>query len=1576
MVLRTFIFLIIFSISLIAQPFSPLPQPSNLSASNVDLGTFTQGSTTTAQIPIGLLSGYMPIILNSVTYPDATLSFTGTQIFADSNRAYTLGSIGDWVITGEQDSLLTTKPDSVFQYNNIPTELNWQNVNFDGWGYVNVVGELDFTTTWVRSGITVTDDSSFSSTASSGYIRLEGATTEGDLYRVIIEGTTDGQISLYDGTGGAVLIKPYYTGSINDTVYYIVSDAPTTSENFTILCSNSGTNVVINTLVLEKLVPPTGWTTSYSFTATNYCIEDINGIKLVSDGGSQDIRLNGCFEIGKQYIVETVVHSVTGSGYYYYDGSGFPSNYFLTSGAGTYTTTITADDTYLRLVRVSGGSTTMIISSISITEYHATNNISIGLNGLVENDYFDFTIGYQKDSLDGVPSFTWNGDTYTLNALSSTRQDSTFSLLARGNNSDTLVITVDDTCKWKLDVSALTTQKKLIEAGVNDSLDVTVDISTVGGFSKEIEYGHTGSNNGNTSTLTWEVTSPRELIALDGTAFDLDTGSVYAIDSLRFYNPSDVDFNVSQLGYWNGTSTLNPFGIYWNSTTIASGDTGTLYCDYTPFEDSTYTSYIYIKVKSTDLITQYDTTRLSISATAVLNTVPSLGTPVLAVTDSTDGITLSWSSVDNANGYIVYGKYSGGTYDTLAFTNSTTYFDEPNELANRNYYVVAYNSLESKTSNVITTSSEPTGTVIYVKLDNSTGYDAIADVNALPDNRKVFFYTGEQFDDALLDCNTGSIYGTYGGSAKAIIGDTTKVFDIDRTIRVNVNNVIVKNLIVLGYKNESDVITFTGTDLIFKNLIVNGGDGTNAHNYGTGIRQQSSSSTNITIYGNTIRDLRDGIYIAQPYNVEIAYNTMYNLFSYTGLVNYNAGTGIRQGTVQWDAEYTYWIHHNNIYNYEAMAIEHCPSNTLIEYNEIHHNLDERLYSGGCKHGNVGKLPDAGTGYSNTGIIFRYNYVHDLKKFGQPGYIYDKPTTADIIAQTIPTPLSTNNTEGNGAEVPWYYGVNNNSSYGDYYGDAESPDNVISGQGYYNMWIHNNIFEDCTGKIFSHSGGYTDGQRDDYSTHYVNNTIYNCGTGWHARTNVFTLELTQSDLYVENNIFDYNNPTAQYFGWFKKPNGLYLDYNLMTRQSADSVRRIIDGSERRINTTPSNDLALYDYYLDNPQGINVLHPASNGQYNQTPDWQDTTARFFAPHIGPKGAWITDLRIKKGGNAYNTGKPFDELGDAYTSTSANGTIAFGGTLGEDPTERSFAYDILGNLRTTNDLGALGIPQDSVFQTTPTIITQPTDLYASVGDTVQFTLSVSLPNGVVQCQWWELTDIGKMQDTGKYSGTTTNTLTISGIDSTHADLRFLCEVKNPNGYPQTGYWINSDVVQVYVSGVSGTAVQDTIYLVNNNYADVYRRYNTLYPELGYINLGYSVTTIDAGWVFENMNHYDNIDSAKVYLAANTTATPSGMVAQFKFQKSFTTSAFIDRDEFYSRIANVTTAYDSFPTDANSRVVGTFYGHDITNSITELNNTYTFTGTQDITLFGIGDASSSLMSFKSYEGGYTPYIVIWGTR
>ena len=236
-----------------------------------------------------------------------------------------------------------------------------------------------------------------------------------------------------------------------------------------------------------------------------------------------------------------------------------------------------------------------------------------------------------------------------------------------------------------------------------------------------------------------------------------------------------------------------------------------------------------------------------------------------------------------------------------------------------------------------------------------------------------------------------------------------------------------------------------------------------------------------------------------------------------------------------------------------------------------------------------------------------------------------------------------------------------------YGDdsGESPDVVISGSGYANFWIHDNIFYNCSNrieKIGIDYGGVT--WRADLGCYFVNNTIIDCGYLDYITTDnglMMTEYSASSPLMVVNNIIDYTNPNARYAGRWRSKD-LYLDYNIYLDQSGTTTQVPEIGAQEAACFESGSELSghLHEKYLTNP------------------NWVDASSIFFATNIGVKGVYIPDVRIKKEGNAYNTGKSYNSIGDSYGTHQ----------LGKDPTSRSFAYDILGNLRTTNDIGAVGV------------------------------------------------------------------------------------------------------------------------------------------------------------------------------------------------------------------------------------------------------------------------------------------------
>jgi len=686
-----------------------------------------------------------------------------------------------------------------------------------------------------------------------------------------------------------------------------------------------------------------------------------------------------------------------------------------------------------------------------------------------------------------------------------------------------------------------------------------------------------------------------------------------------------------------------------------------------------------------------------------------------------------------------------------------------------------------------------------VTKDGSGNFKSISEVNSanLKSGDIVSFKSGQQFSDAVLKCKRGVTYNTYGGTIKAIIGDPNK--NLNPTIIIDNKNVTITNLKIYGYKNADNVITYSKNNISITDCEILGG--ANAHAKPTmGIRQTvADAGTGHKFIRNNIHDLGWGIYISRPYNSEIGYNKMYNFWRENGTMDHGGyaigGDNVSGLSDTWDSKYTFTIHHNDIYNFEYTAFAVGASRIIYEYNNIHDNLDERLFRGGVKHGSVGKLFD--NTYVSTGcvgIIFRYNYVHDLIRRGQANYTYGVPSASDIINGT-PRIVSTNN--GTGQAVYLNAVSNNENGFGKDFGDRpqESPDNVISGLGYANIWIHNNIFENCSNRIFTRTAISGDkygstAYRKDLGSYFINNTIINCGyldyitkdsgilqTDW----NMF------SDHTIVNNIIDFTNPNALAAIHIKgdeqaSKGKLYIDDNIYTKQ----------GGVTTSNPKYGDKVAVWF------SGTKRNKLSGNGeQYFTNPDWNNINDNFFASNIGPNGTEIPDVRLKSGGNANNRGKNFNLLGDTYPDPLGVHS------LGKDPTGRSFAYDILGNLRPTNDIGALGTVDIDISTQgdTPTITVQPSNVSANEGSNISFSVSATC-KGQIGYQWWKFPFVSesesKISNNSKYSGATSNTLTIKKIDQSDNNTKYICEVYNTAN--PTNLRVNSDVVTLEVFKAGG--------------------------------------------------------------------------------------------------------------------------------------------------------------------------------
>lgn len=682
------------------------------------------------------------------------------------------------------------------------------------------------------------------------------------------------------------------------------------------------------------------------------------------------------------------------------------------------------------------------------------------------------------------------------------------------------------------------------------------------------------------------------------------------------------------------------------------------------------------------------------TVTSVL-TKPAAPTSLIAL-DSLDGVDLrATPNPPNATAYVIV--RDGAEYDTLLVSppQMINWTDtDTKDGIQHSYYVYGYNAAgDGDPSNTVVVMRRSSNTYYFSNAgsDNGDGsieypFKTIGKLNSLWLNGKnAKFQNDHVFKDAVLICQEGVTYSSYGTS-KAIIGDSTSTAFSSAAVTIDVENVTLHNLKIYGYKNASKIIEFSKGNWTLDSCEIAGGQNFHANSWTYGIYQNShvpGVCSNVTITKNNIHGIGfAAIYWAFPYNTIVEYNEIHDLWMKNGKANWggcavaNATTEVTEDGEDWDCNYTVIWRHNKIYNFEYATLG-VPSRGIIENNEICYNLDERLYFGGVKHGDVGKLWD---GYG-LGQIFRYNYIHDIYIRGEAGYTYDTPTDAQRLAGT-PNVVSTSN----GTDHPIYLNAGGYApgvAYGVHFGDetGEAPENLLGGQGYGNFWIHNNIFYNCTKGITDrgtsvYKGTSTQLPYDSTKTCYLlNNTIVNCGIwiyGAPYGSLVFSHAAAQSPQKSMNNIYHFGDPnskTAIYY-WEKDSyshNDIFMSPLTSTHYGTPDE---------------GDNFAITGNYSGTDISI------EGEQYNKSVAtvWNDTSATIFCPTIGIYGAYIPDVRIKTTGEAYNTGKPYSQLGDAYTINSVLVEWSDTHVLGEDPSGRSFAYDIFGVQRTLNHIGAV--------------------------------------------------------------------------------------------------------------------------------------------------------------------------------------------------------------------------------------------------------------------------------------------------
>ena len=659
--------------------------------------------------------------------------------------------------------------------------------------------------------------------------------------------------------------------------------------------------------------------------------------------------------------------------------------------------------------------------------------------------------------------------------------------------------------------------------------------------------------------------------------------------------------------------------------------------------------------------------------------------------------------VDDGGGYdaVTEGShYIGTTNDTLKVV--TVIGDNNHTFVCEGKNTACYPSAGCwLNSDAATLTVNPSGGGSYVAdytVGGASSYDyhSITELNAAQDAGTIVsgdivgFQADTSFYDAPLDCKGGVTYTNYG-VGQATIGDSLTTNSALYTVLIDEENVILDSLIISGWKLNSYkgstqyAVYVTAGNTLIQDCTIKGGQGFGTNDFCDGIGvNRTSGYSQVTITNNEIKNFYHGLRLWQPKNVLVSYNAMHDFWRFQGS-NSVGGVAIYTEKGQddaFDCDYLFIVKNNDIYNFEHSAMwVGVISKGIYEYNNIYNNLDERIYQGGCEHGVVGKFVDvdgmpyvADADFGSMGHVFRYNYVHDLQKYGSPDSSYPRPTDInDLINGTY----SKTATGGTGYDYPYYPSASSD----------QATANTLGGRGYGNYFIHNNIFENVQQKIISKgstrynsstllgsSSGNDAKYRSDLPSYFVNNTLYDVGNTYITDNDGVIVQdySSQSPFITVNNIINFTNARTSAISATRyqevQDNIGGSDYNIYIDPLDSSVTHSL------AEAFTNHHYASWYQYMYSSSKTNNINAGANELYAKTlaNTFNNTASTTTLSNVGVSGVTITDLRLKSSGEGDGTGMTYTDINS-----------------GADFTGRSLQWGIDGTFKGANDIGAIGTP-----------------------------------------------------------------------------------------------------------------------------------------------------------------------------------------------------------------------------------------------------------------------------------------------
>ena len=898
-------------------------------------------------------------------------------------------------------------------------------------------------------------------------------------------------------------------------------------------------------------------------------------------------------------------------------------------------------------------------------------------------------------------------------------------------------------------IDSLSGQDSVITPNSNHYVYFTRETGTVGTFNSTIDFYCTSSNPHSQFDIPYEVVYSPQLVLTSpaDSVVDFGTGTTFSDITITWSNPSNASLVILPNYSYQSVNNFKPFSLVNDNSLIVAGGTGGYDAKLTPTKDTTITDTMQFIVYNSTITEAIDSILISFTAVVTGFSSPTLSAPTLAVTDSTDGVTLSWTSSGDVIGYRVYQKQSGEagfslvkTTQSLTYTTTTPIYHLQNE-----FYVTAYNSESSANSSTKTATNIPTGTVVYI--NSSTGSSSNDGSYANPKK-----YISD------LGGSTGIINA---GLDKVLLqGTFAEILKYSGLSGVEFANYGSLNRVTLNPSSTAD-----GYQSIY---ITNSSDIT--------LKGIYSSETRLAYLYNIDGLVIDNLYLTHPssalaYQRPITINGSSDVYvTNSYFISPNIGVESTDATLQQDfIEIGNYASNDHLYfkgnyfkggSHQTVTVKNSDYVVFIDnqfFNRVSHTLGI-FYGTDFSYLRGNLFERAGTGKDSATALGRQS-GYEGHTWGAAMY-----TNGQMIVR--------NNII-----------LNSGSWFDDYelggaiynHSRTDNDGNPVTN---INQAFINNTFDNNWG-----AGVYADGDATEYdNVSFINNAFTSNNAQY--RNDIYLALGSNSDNEFKNNLASTSSDSSIAYGALSSPSYMSMSafnssppYSITTSGNFyHSGSNYVTGLGSWGNTNSPETYARNDAFAD--------YSLADGSFALDAGTYLTTVSSVSGntiYVGDATPFFDGWGMTDTDNIMINGVERVVTSVNYTANSITVTDASGITNG-----MGVYYPYAGS---SADIGAVEYGLDEVIvlpTTTPLITQQPTDQTDTLGGSVTFTV-IALLDGVINYQWWYGNT--QLSDGGRFSGATNDTLVISSLVAIDSTQNIYCQVINPNG----NYSLNTNTVHI---------------------------------------------------------------------------------------------------------------------------------------------------------------------------------------